>query len=292
MHDLLRIENLEKRYPGFTLSGITLGVPAGCVVGLVGGNGAGKTTTLRAALGTIQPDAGSIRLFGEEIVGAPESRVAELKQDVGVVLDACLFPGDLTVAAVGRLVRAAYRAFDPALFASLIERFALPLGKQVKDLSRGMGMKLSLACALSHRPRLLVLDEATAGLDPIARDEVLDLLRGEMLAGDRGILLASHITSDLEKTADYIVCIDEGRVAFSCEKDAICDRAGIAQLRAADLDAVRESGFFAPDELRYARDPYGTRLLVPDRIAFAKRFPHIEVERADIDSYLHLMLGK
>ena len=143
----------------------------------------------------------------------------------------------------------------------------------------------------SHNPDLLVLDEATAGLDPLAREEALDALRlfmGEPRA--RGILMSSHITSDLEKIADYIVCIDGGRIVFAVEKDAITDFAGVAQCRAAEFDAVVDSGFFAPGTLHFERSAYGTAVLVPDRLAFAARFPQIVLDRADIDAYMSLML--
>ena len=160
----------------------------------------------------------------------------------------------------------------------------------MKDLSRGMGMKLSLACALAHNPDLLVLDEATAGLDPMAREEALDTLRLYMGCESRGILMSSHITSDLEKIADYIVCIDAGRIVFSVEKDVITDLAGVAQCRAAEFDAIVDSGFFPRGGMHYERNTYGITVLVPDRQSFAARFPQIVLERADIETYMSLML--
>ena len=290
--NLLEIRDLAKRYDDFELAGVSLAVPAGSVVGFIGENGAGKTTTIKALLGLIRPDAGSIALFGEETVGAPDARLAQLKQDIGVVFDTCALPEELPVRTVGRIMRSAYRTWDDDLFAHYLRALSLPADKTVKDLSRGMGMKLSLACALAHRPRLLVLDEATAGLDPIAREEALDLLRAFVAEGDgdRGILMSSHITSDLEKIADYIVCIEHGRVAFSIEKDLITDQAGIAQCRSAEFAALAESGLFAPGTVRFEHHAYGVAALVPDRFAFAEHFPHVAVERASIDAYMNLML--
>ena len=223
MSDLLRIQNLEKHYDGFDLEDVNLSVPAGSVVGFIGSNGAGKTTTIKAVLGLIEPDAGTVSLFGEETVGAPQKRLAELKQRIGVVFDTCSFPEELTVKTVGKLMAQCYENWNPGSFRSFARTFQLPEDKAVKDLSRGMGMKLSLACALAHDPDLLILDEATAGLDPMAREEALDTLRMFMNEDGRGILMSSHITSDLEKIADYIVCIDEGNIVFSVEKDAITD---------------------------------------------------------------------
>lgn len=289
MNDLLRIENLEKHYDGFDLDGVNLTVPAGSVVGFVGSNGAGKTTTIKAILGLINVDGGSIALFGEEIVGAPTARLADLKQRMGVVFDTCSFPEELTVNAVGKLMAACYKTWKPALFRSYIHALDLPEDKTVKDLSRGMGMKLSMACALAHDPDLLILDEATAGLDPLARDEALDTLR-QFMNDDRGILMSSHITSDLEKIADYIVCIDEGRIVFAVEKDAITEFAGIAHCRAAEFDAVVDSGFFNRGALHFERSVYGTDLLVPDRQVFSAKFPHIALDHAEIDAYMALML--
>ena len=290
MSDLLRIQNLEKHYDGFDLGGVSLSVPAGSVVGFIGSNGAGKTTTIKAVLGLIRPDGGSITIFGEEVTGAPEQRLAQLKQRIGVVFDTCSFPEELTVETVGKLMAQCYKNWDAGAFRTFARTFQLPPDKPVKELSRGMGMKLSLACALAHNPDLLVLDEATAGLDPMAREEALDTLRLFMNDEHRGILMSSHITSDLEKIADYIVCIDEGRIVFSVEKDVITDLAGVAQCRAAEFDAVVDSGFFAPGALHYERSTYGTSVLVPDRQEFAARFPSIALDRADIESYMSLML--
>lgn len=290
MSDLLRIQNLEKHYDGFDLESVNLSVPAGSVVGFIGSNGAGKTTTIKAVLGLIEPDGGTVSLFGEEVTGAPQKRLAELKQRIGVVFDTCSFPEELTVKTVGKLMAQCYKNWNPGAFRSFARTLQLPEEKTVKDLSRGMGMKLSLACALAHDPDLLILDEATAGLDPMAREEALDTLRLFMNEDRRGILMSSHITSDLEKIADYIVCIDEGRIVFSVEKDTITDMAGVAQCRAAEFDAIIDSGFFARGDMHFERSAYGTAVLVPDRQSFAARFPHVALDRADIDAYMSLML--
>lgn len=285
MNDLLTITNLEKRYDGFALSDVSLTVPRGSVVGFVGSNGAGKTTTIKAALGLIRPDGGTV-----ELADGASPRDARAKQRIGVVFDACALPEEITVETAGAIMASVYTQWDHAAFERCLRTFGLPARKRISELSRGMGMKLSLSCALSHDAELLVLDEATAGLDPIARDEALDALRAFMADERHGILMSSHITSDLEKIADYIVCIEAGRIAFATEKDAITDLAGIAQCRAAEFDLVAESGFFAPGEMRFARHPYGTSVLVPDRFAFAERFGSIALDRADIDSYMGLML--
>ena len=290
MSNLLHVENLSKHYEGFDLQDISFAVPAGNVVGLVGSNGAGKSTTIKSILGLVRPSGGSIQLFGEETVGMPDSRFAQLRQRVGVVFDTCAFPAESTVDEVGRFMAACYRNWSTAKFNQLVERSALPRRKCVRELSRGMGMKLSLACALAAQPDLLILDEATAGLDPIARDEALNILREFVADESHAILMSSHITSDLDKLADYILCIDGGHMVFSVETDSITGLAGVAQCRQADFLAVAESGLYAPGTLRTLKQPLSTLVLVPDRFAFAQAFPNIPVEHADIDSFMNLTL--
>ena len=289
MTNLIDIENLGKRYGDFVLTGVNLAVEPGTVVGFIGSNGAGKTTTLKAALGLITADEGTVRLFGQ--VAAPDSAaVEELKSRIGVVLDTCAFPSTCRVGDAGLIGRAAYATWDASHFSRLLSTFGLSPKKKVSELSRGMGMKLTLAFALAHHPELLVLDEATAGLDPIARDEVLDILRDFMATGERGILMSTHITSDLEKIADEIVCVDNGRIMFAAPKDVLTDEAGVARCRAADVAAVLEAGFFAPGTARVLRHDYGCDLLVPDRFAFGRAFPDIPVDKATIEDYMTLTL--
>lgn len=291
MNNLLDIRNVSKHYDGFDLENVSLAVPAGSVVGFVGSNGAGKTTTIKAILGLIDTDGGSIDVFGQRMgPRTPSGQTVAVKQRLGVVFDTCSFPEEMTVANVGKLMSYCYSAFSPTVFEGYLDHFELPRTKTVKDLSRGMGMKLSLACALAHAPELLILDEATAGLDPLAREETLDVLRGFMKSERHGILMSSHITSDLEKIADYIVCIDGGRIVFSVEKDAITDVAGIAHCRTSEFEALEASGYFAPGEMRFLHHTYGISVLVPDRFAFAENFKNIALDKADIDTYMGLML--
>lgn len=291
MNDLLRIRSLSKHYDSFDLQNVDLTVPAGSVVGFIGSNGAGKTTTIKAVLGLIYPDSGSITLFDQDVCKhANPNAVSQVKQNVGIVFDTGSFPDEMTVAAIGKLMSYSYESWSPSYYEQLLSQFLLPKEKQVKDLSRGMNMKLSLACALAHNPHLLILDEATAGLDPLAREEALDILRNYMQDEHHGILMSSHITSDLEKIADYIVCIDKGRIVFTEEKDTITDLAGIAQCRTTEFNTIAESGFFSPNTMRFERSAYGVSILAPDRFEFAQRFPNVALDRANIESYMSLML--
>lgn len=189
----------------------------------------GKTTTIRAALGLIKLDAGEVHLFGQHCgADAPDEAQRCLHTRVGLVLDTCPFPSTLKVTEVEALVSPAYPAWSHGTFADLLSQFGLDPKAKVKDLSRGMGMKLQLACALSHQAKLLVLDEATAGLDPMAREELLDELLAFVADGQHSVLLSSHITSDLDRAADRVICIDNGSIVFDLPREDITDRAGIA----------------------------------------------------------------
>lgn len=304
---ILEARGLTKRFDGFALDGVDLTVAPGEVVGLVGSNGAGKTTTLKLALGLDDPDAGSVSLLGLSGDAWQDGRAADTaKAQVGVVFDTCPFPAAYQVRDVRTVGHAAYAAWDDELWMRLIERFALPEKRAVAKLSRGMGMKLSLAFALAHRPRLLVLDEATAGLDPAARQEVLEMLRDFMAESDDGnaILMSTHITSDLDRIADRVVGIDAGRLLFTLPLDAMTDMAGIARLTPEQLDAVRASKIYpsgaertgeAPERRgsvrpRIVRHPYHVDLLVPDRLAFAHAFPDVPVDRTDVEGFLLMTL--
>ncbi len=230
---LIEADGVTKRYDGFTLNVVSLTVEPGQAVGFIGQNGAGKSTTIKALLGLIGIDGGEARVLG---VPARDLRGAfsSVKEDIGVVFDTVSMPPHLKIGEVEKLMAAAYAAWDASAFDRYLDLFGLDRSKEVKGLSRGMGMKLSLACALSHDPRVLILDEATAGLDPMAREEVLDLLREFVAVEDdagnpcHGILMSSHITSDLERIADEVVCIDEGRVVFALASEfvAVEDDAG------------------------------------------------------------------
>lgn len=288
MQNLLELKGVSRRVSDrFSLRDVTLAVEPGQIVGFVGANGAGKTTTIRAALGLIKLDAGEVHLFGQ-CYGADASDETQrhLRSRIGLVLDTCPFPSTLKVGQVERLVGPAYPTWSCETFAGFIDRFGLDPKTKVKDLSRGMGMKLQLACALSHNAKLLVLDEATAGLDPMAREELLDELLAFVANGQHSVLLSSHITSDLDRTADRVICIDNGSIVFDLPREDITDRAGIAhctQAQASELMACVEGA-------RAAHHAYSVDVLVPNRRDVLEAFPEIPCDRATIDDYLRLML--
>lgn len=288
MQNLLELKGISRRVSDrFSLRDVAVAVEPGQIVGFVGANGAGKTTTIRAALGLIQLDAGEVHLFGQRCgADAPDESQRHLRSRVGLVLDTCPFPSTLKVGQIEALVGPAHPTWDRETFAGFINRFGLDPKTKVKDLSRGMGMKLQLACALSHNAKLLVLDEATAGLDPMAREELLDELLAFVADGQHSVLLSSHITSDLDRTADRVICIDNGSIIFDLPREDITDRAGIAhctQSQAAELMACVEGA-------RAAHHAYSVDVLVPNRREALEAFPEIPCDRATIDDYLRLML--
>ena len=287
---LIEARGLTKHYDGFSLEGVDLAVNEGEGVGFVGQNGAGKSTTIKALLGLIRVDGGEGSVLGTPSDELTRASGAATKERVGVVFDTVSLPGHLRVADVGRIYASAFASWDAHRFSQLTRDLGLDPKKAVKDLSRGMGMKLSLACALAHNPQVLILDEATAGLDPMARDEALERLRDFVAQPGHAILMSSHITSDLERIADRIVCIDAGRIVFDLEKDAITDSAGVARCRVANLERIASSGMVPDSELRYLRHDYGIDVLVPDRFAFAEMFPDIPCDRMTIDDYMSLTL--
>lgn len=229
MKNAIEIKNLCKQYPSFTLKNVDFAVPCGSIVGFVGENGAGKTTTIKAILNIIHKDSGEITLMGQDsVTGGPLAH-----KDIGVVFDECSFHDWLRADQVGKILKNVYSTWDDALYNELLTRFGLShlTGKKdiIKTYSRGMKMKLSLAAAMAHRPKLLILDEATSGLDPIVRDEILDLFLEFIGDDEHSILFSSHITSDIEKAADYLVFIHEGKIVLNAEKDELLASYGVVR---------------------------------------------------------------
>lgn len=288
MANLLEIKDAQRQIgDSFALRNVNLAVSSGEIVGFVGANGAGKTTTIRAALGLISLEAGELRLFGEPFgPNAPDGTQRDVRSRIGVVFDTCPYPTEFTIAQVERCLAPAFPSWDKAQFWHLAERFSLSRKAKVRDLSRGMGMKLQLAVALSHKADLLVLDEATAGLDPIARDGVLAALREFAAQEGHGVLLSSHITSDLDRVADRVVGIDGGRIIFNMPREEITDMAGIAHCTAEQARTILE----CVEEAHIERREFSCDVLVSNRFEFAEAFPEIPCDHASIEDYLHFTL--
>lgn len=216
MNLALDVKNIYKSYAEFQLQDVTLALPRGCIMGLVGENGAGKSTTIQIILDIVHRDRGEVRVLGEDI--------SQVKEQVGVVMDESCFPENLCAPDIDRILKKIYKTWNSEVFLGYCKRFALSEKKSIKDYSRGMKMKLSIAVALSHDSKLLILDEATSGLDPVVRDEILDIFLEFIQDETRSVLISSHIISDLEKICDYITLIHQGKVLFSEQKDLMLER--------------------------------------------------------------------
>ena len=251
----IELSHVTKHFPGFTLQDLSLTVPSGTICGLVGENGAGKSTTIRLLMGALRPDSGRCTVLGTDSA-SPE--FLSLKEDIGVVLDEAYFPESLNALQVGGVMAKTYRRWDGKQYQNYLTRFGLPEKKPFKDFSRGMKMKLAIAVALSHSPRLLVLDEATAGLDPIVRDEVLEIFNEFTREEDHSILISSHILSDLEKLCDYIAFLHQGRLLFCDEKDRLLEEYGIFVGTADQVNSLQDGAVVARENSSFG----GVRCLV------------------------------
>ena len=242
------ISDLTKGYPGFTLGPVSLSLPTGCIMGLVGENGAGKTTLIRSIMGATRPDTGAVSVLG---VDNRTPAFYDVKEDVGVVLDEAFFPEMLNPHRIGRVMAATYRRWDEVAYESWLDAFHLPEKQRFSEFSRGMKMKLSIAVALSHAPRLLVLDEPTGGLDPVVRDEILTVFSDFAREEDHAVLMSSHIVSDLEKICDYIACLHRGKLLLCEEKDRLLEDYAMVKLSRGDLAALPEGAIHGRRETPY-----------------------------------------
>lgn len=219
----LELKHVSKKYGDFAIRDLNLTLPQGCVIGLVGENGAGKSTTIRMILDIVKPDGGEITVLGHT-AGKDFNLI---KEDIGVVLDEPAFTDCFSARQIDKIMKLTFRNWDSRCFRDYLDRFSLPEKKTVKEYSRGMKMKLSIAVALSHQPKLLLLDEATSGLDPVVRDEILDIFFEFTREESHSILMSSHIVSDLEKLCDYVAFLHEGSLVECAEKDALLEKYGL-----------------------------------------------------------------
>ena len=277
MRNALTISGLTKTYQDFVLDHVSFTVPSGSIVGLIGENGAGKSTTINAALGLIQKEDGMVSVLGEENLNK------DIKEQIGIVFDGSNYPEILSPRKLNRVMKNIYRSWDEQIYFRLLKQFSLPSDKQIKQFSKGMRMKLAITAAFSHHSRLLILDEATSGLDPVVRDDILDMLLDFVQDEEHSILVSSHITSDLEKIADYIVFIHEGKVVFEKPKDELTERYGIIKCGAAQFDALDKS-----DIISYRKMDYEWQILVSDRERMRKKYPKVMVVPATIDEIMLL----
>lgn len=250
----IEIKGLCKAYPGFILDHLNLTLPNGCIMGLIGENGAGKSTTIKLLLEMIRRDSGSITILGQQSCS---------KEDIGVVLDEVGFPECLTAKQVGKVLRYTYQNWDDNAYAGYLQQLAIPMDKVFKDFSRGMKMKLGIAAALSHHPRLLILDEATSGLDPVVRDEVVGLFGEFTRDENHAVLMSSHIVSDLEKICDYIAFLHKGKLLLCEEKDRLLEEYGLLHTTSEELSKLNSETVLSKKISAYGVEALVRRDAVP-----------------------------
>ena len=276
----IELKHVKKRYGDFALNDVNLSLPQGCVLGLIGENGAGKSTLIRMMCGMCKPDGGEVVVLGER--AGRSAAFTRVKQDIGVVLDEACLPDELTAPQIAQCMRGIYTHWDDEVFGGFVRRFALPEDKAVRHYSRGMKMKLAIAAAMSHHAKLLLLDEATSGLDPIVRDDILDVFNEFTRQEDHSVLISSHIVSDLEKICDYVVFIQKGNVILSEEKDRLLEKYALLAMERAQYDAMPKTG------VRRMLDAHGTVRVLMER----EYVPHgMPLERLGLEDMM-LMIEK
>ena len=273
----IEISGLTKKYDGFTLDNVSFNVPKGTVMGFIGQNGAGKTTTIRSILKIIKNDGGSIKMLGLDL----NENEYEIKEQIAAVFDELPFYEGFNANQISVMFSGLYGSWDEKKFFEYLDRFALPRKKKLKKFSKGMKMKLQIATALSHGARLLIMDEATTGLDPVVRNEILDIFREYIQDENNSILMSSHITSDLEKIADCVTFIDKGKILLTGYKDDILDSHGVLKCTKADFKGI------APEDFVSARlNDYGAEVMVSDINAAKKKYSGITADKTTLEEIM------
>lgn len=283
MSNILELQQVSKAFPksGFSLDQLSFSLPYGAICGFVGENGAGKTTTIGCILNTVRKDSGTVKLFGQEMLDGD----TELREKIGVVYDGDNFPGFWTAGQLSWVMGGLYQQWDDALFQKYLDEFRLPSNQKIKHFSKGMTMKLAIAAALSHHPQLLILDEATGGLDPVMRDEMLDVFLGFVQDESHSILLSSHITSDLEKIADYITFIHDGKLIMNVPKNDLIYHYAVLRCRESQFLALEPA-----DIVSYRKRDFQTDVLVSDGEKAQRKYRDVVVDHVSIDEIMLLLV--
>ncbi|MCM1126971.1 MAG: ABC transporter ATP-binding protein [Lachnospiraceae bacterium] len=283
MENILELKQVSKTFSksGFTLDQVSFELPYGAVMGFVGENGAGKTTTLGCILNTIRKDSGTVKLFGREMSDAD----TDMREEIGVVYDGGNFPPYWNAKQLSHVMEGFYAKWDQALFQKYLEEFQLPAKQKIKYYSRGMTMKLAIAAALAHRPKLLIMDEATSGLDPVMRDEMLDVFLEFVQEEDHSILLSSHITSDLERIADYIGFIHNGKLIMNVSKNDLAYRYAVIRCKESQFRTLDPG-----DIIAYRKRDYQIDVLVPEGKEAERKYPDVVVDHVSIDEIMLLLV--
>lgn len=283
MENILEIQQLYKTFPksDFALENVSFSLPYGSIMGFVGENGAGKTTTIGCILNTIAKDSGTVNLFGKEMTDAD----TDMREKIGVVYDGDNFPTYWTAAQLAKVMAGFYKQWDDILFQKFLEEYKLPKDQKIKQYSRGMTMKLAIAVALSHHPQLLILDEATSGLDPIVRDETLDTFLDFEQEECHSILLSSHITSDLEKVADYITFIHNGKLIMTVSKNDLVYNYGVMRCKEHQFLALDPT-----DMIAYRKRDLQIDVLVSDCKKMQRKYKDIVIDHVSVDEIFVLLV--
>ena len=273
----IEIKNLTKKYDGFTLDNISFNVPKGSIMGFIGQNGAGKTTTINSLLNILKWDSGEIKLLGKEM---PEHEY-EVKEHIAAIFDVLPFNDDLSAKQLTKIMGGIWKQWDADRFQNYLDRFQLPYKKKFGQFSKGMKMKLQIAAGLSHNAKLLIMDEATTGLDPVVRNEILDIFLEYLQDENNSILMSSHITSDLEKVADMVTFIDRGKILITGIKDEILDSHGVVKCSKKDFkDFERE------DYISARVTDFGAEVMVSDRDRTAKKFSGAVIDKTTLEEIM------
>lgn len=277
MKNNIELQNLSKKYKDFELKNITLNVPQGCIVGLIGENGAGKTTTIKSIL-NITKSEGTIKIFGEDI----RKNEKKIKEKIGVVLDDSFLSDYLTPKQINFIMKDIYSTWEESKYIELLKQFNLPLNKIIKEFSSGMKMKLKIAVAISHNPQILILDEPTSGLDPVVRNEILDIFRKYIEEDEtRSILLSSHITTDLEHISNYIIFIENGNIVFNMPTPELLENYGVIKCSKDDFLKIDSK-----DYIRYKKGKYQYEVLTNDKNNIRKKYNIETIDKPSVEEIM------
>lgn len=278
----IEIKNLTKEYDtNFKLGEINLNIPSGQIIGLIGENGAGKTTLIKLILNIIRPTTGSIKIFNKDYL----KYESIIKEDIGIVLDNMFFPEILTPKDINLIMKDIYKNWSSTLYFNYLEKFQIPLNKQIKTLSKGMRKKLEIAVSLSHSPKLLILDEPTSGLDPVVRNEVIDIFLEFIKDEAHTILLSTHITTDLEHIADNIIFIDKGKILLEDTKDNLIDNYGILKCSPEDFTNIDKK-----DIITYKKNKYDYHILINNKQKLTKKYKDYTIDKITLEDLMILMI--
>ncbi|MBQ8119696.1 MAG: ABC transporter ATP-binding protein [Ruminococcus sp.] len=273
----IEIKDITKHYDGFTLDNISFNVPKGSIMGFIGQNGAGKSTTINTILNIIKADSGEFKIFGLDNC----KHENEIKQDIAAVFDELPFHEQLNAKSLDKILKHIFKQWDSNKFYSYLERFQLPVKKKFAQFSKGMKMKLQIAAALSHNAKMLIMDEATTGLDPVVRNEILDIFLEYLQDEEHSILMSSHITSDLEKIADSVTFIDKGKLLISGYKDEILESHGVVKCSKSDFNNIEKGDYIS------ARiGDYGVEVMVSDKSVFARKYSGLVIDHTTLEEIM------